>query len=62
MNIYGDMRTCIKCKMKADVVEKGKDYCAECWFQYFSGETIEQYEKRQNELEERRKKKNEDNS
>ena len=48
--------------MKADVVEKGKDYCAECWFQYFSGETIESYEKRKNELEERRKKKNEDNS
>ena len=43
--------------MKADVVEKGKDYCAECWFQYFSGETMEQYEKRQNELEERRRKK-----
>ena len=43
--------------MKADVVEKGKDYCAECWFQYFSGETMEQYEKRQNELEERRNKK-----
>jgi hypothetical protein len=31
MNIYGDMRTCIKCKNKADVVEKGKDYCASCW-------------------------------
>ena len=62
MNIYGDMRTCIKCKMKADVVEKGKDYCAECWFQYLSGETIDQYEKRQNELEERRRIKNEDNS
>ena len=44
--------------MKADVVEKGKDYCAECWFQYFFGETMEQYEKRQNELEERRKQKN----
>jgi len=55
MNIYGDMRTCIKCKNKADVVEKGKDYCASCWFKYFSGETIEEYEKRNNELEQARK-------
>lgn len=55
MNIYGDMRTCIKCKNKADVVEKGKNYCASCWFRYFSGETIEQYEKRNNELEQARK-------
>ena len=60
--MYGDIRTCIKCKNKADVVEKGKDYCASCWFRYFSGETMEQYEKRQNELEERRRKKYEDNS
>ena len=35
MNMYGDIRTCIKCKNKADVVEKGKDYCASCWFKYF---------------------------
>jgi len=55
MNMYGDIRTCIKCKNKADVVEKGKDYCASCWFRYFSGETIEQYEKRTNELEQARK-------
>ena len=55
MNMYGDIRTCIKCKNKADVVEKGKDYCASCWFKYFSGETIEQYEKRNNELEQARK-------
>ena len=59
MNIYGDMRTCIKCKNKADVVEKGKDYCAECWFRYFSGETIEQYEKRNKEIDiERERKRN----
>jgi hypothetical protein len=58
MNMYGDIRTCIKCKNKADVVEKGKDYCASCWFKYFSGETIEQYEKRTNELEQARKDKN----
>ena len=55
MNIYGDMRTCIKCKNKADVVEKGKDYCASCWFRYFSGETIEQYEKRVKQLDQARK-------
>ena len=40
MNIYGDYRICCKCKMKADVVERGKDYCADCWFKYFSGETL----------------------
>jgi len=55
--MYGDIRTCIKCKNKADVVEKGKDYCCDCWFRYFSGETIEQYEKRTNELEQARKNK-----
>ena len=56
-NIWMDKRICIRCKKKADVVEKGKDYCCDCWFQYFFGETMEQYEKRQNELEERKKKK-----
>ena len=50
-----DKRICVKCKNKADVVEKGKDYCCDCWFIYFSGETIEQYEKRNNELEQARK-------
>ena len=54
MNIYGDMRTCIKCKMKADVVEKGKDYCCDCWFKYFTGETMEQYEKKIKQLDELR--------
>ena len=54
-NIFMDIRTCIKCKNKADIVEKSKDYCASCWFRYFSGETIEQYEKRNNELEQARK-------
>mgnify|MGYP000200201275 CR=1 FL=1 len=54
-NIFLDIRTCIKCKNKADVVEKSKDYCAECWFKYYSGETIEQYEKRNNELKQARK-------
>ena len=61
MNIYGDMRTCIKCKNKADVVEKGKDYCASCWFRYFSGETIEQYEKRVKQLDQARKDKQKNN-
>nr|BAR18035.1 hypothetical protein [uncultured Mediterranean phage uvMED] len=55
MNIYGDMRTCIKCENKADVVEKGKDYCASCWFKYFSGESIEEYEKRVKQLDQARK-------
>ena len=45
--MYGDIRTCIKCKNKA--------YCAECWFKYFSGESIAEYEKRINELEQARK-------
>jgi len=55
MNMYGDVRQCIKCGMNADVVEKGKDYCASCWFKYFLGESIEEYEKRNNELEQARK-------
>jgi hypothetical protein len=58
-NIYLDIRTCIKCKNKADVVEKSKDYCASCWFKYFSGETIEEYEKRVKQLDQVRKDKNE---
>ena len=59
MNIYGDMTTCCRCKKKADVVEKGKHYCASCYFICFNGETIESYEKRKNELEERRRIKHE---
>ena len=55
--MYGDVRQCIKCNMNADIVEKGKDYCAECWFKYFSGESIAEYEKRINELEQARKNK-----
>jgi len=47
MNIYGDMKTCIKCDMKADVVESGKDYCAECWFKHFQGVSIKEYEDKQ---------------
>ena len=57
MNIFMDDRDCIRCKKKADVVEKGKDYCASCYFICFIGETIESYEKRKNELEEKRKQK-----
>ena len=45
--------------MKADVVERGKDYCADCWFKYFSGETLEQYEIRIKQLDDLRKDKNE---
>ena len=54
-NIYLDKRICIKCGMNADVVEKNKHYCCQCWFKYFSGESIEEYEKRNNELEQARK-------
>ena len=55
MNMYGDVRQCIKCGMNADIVEKGKDYFAECWFKYFSGESIEEYEKRVKQLDQARK-------
>ena len=41
-NIYGDIKICIKCKNHADVVEKGKDYCAECWFQHVEGKSIKE--------------------
>lgn len=50
-----DDRNCIRCKKKADVVERGKDYCASCYFICFIGETIEGYEKRINELEQARR-------
>ena len=51
MNIYGDMKICTKCDMKADVVENGKDYCAECWWKRFSntGTTLKNYEKKKQE-------------
>jgi hypothetical protein len=49
--MYGDIRTCIKCKNKADIVEKGKDFCASCYFKYYCGETIEEYENKNKELE-----------
>ena len=55
MNMYGDVRQCIKCGMNADIVEKGKNYCANCWFKYFSGESIEEYEKRVKQLDQVRK-------
>ena len=41
-NIYGDSKICIKCKNHADVVEKGKDYCAACWFKHCTNKTIEE--------------------
>ena len=58
MNMYGDVRQCVKCGMSADIIEKGKDYCASCWFKYFSGETIEEYEKRVKQLDQARNDKN----
>jgi len=56
--MYGDVRQCIKCGMNADIVEKGKNYCANCWFKYFSGESIEEYEKRVKQLDQARNDKN----
>ena len=56
--MYGDVRQCIKCDMNADIVEKGKNYCANCWFKYFSGESIEEYEKRVKQLDQVRNDKN----
>jgi hypothetical protein len=56
--MYGDVRQCIKCDMNADIVEKGKNYCANCWFKYFSGESIEEYEKRVKQLDQARNDKN----
>ena len=56
--MYGDVRQCIKCGMNADIVEKGKNYCANCWFKYFSGESIEEYEKRVKQLDQVRNDKN----
>jgi len=55
--MYGDVRQCVKCSMSADIVEKSKDYCASCWFRHFSGETIEEYEKRVKQLDQARKNK-----
>ena len=42
LNIYGDQRVCCKCKKKADVVEQGKDYCAEHFCQKTTGMTLDQ--------------------
>lgn len=41
INIYGDKRECHKCKKKADVVEKGKDYCCDCWALKYLGKSID---------------------
>jgi hypothetical protein len=37
--------------MKADVVENGKDYCAECWWESFSntGIKLKDYHKQEKE-------------
>ena len=61
-NIYGDYRICCKCEMKADVVENGNDLCASCYFKFHTNTTIEEYEKRNKEIDiEREKKRNEKN-
>ena len=31
INIFGDIRVCSKCGDPAVIVEKGKDFCAECY-------------------------------
>jgi len=54
-NIYLDYKICVKCGDPADVIESNKDYCCECWFKYFSGESIEEYEKRVKQLDQARK-------
>jgi hypothetical protein len=43
--MYGDYRTCFRCKKSADIVEKGKDYCADCYFICIIGKPIEEYER-----------------
>ena len=44
-NIYGDYKVCIKCKNHADVIEKGKNYCVECWFEHIEGKKFEDVKK-----------------
>ena len=53
-NIYGDFRVCYKCGMNADVVESGKDYCASCWFVNNTDMTIDEYERKNKDLEKER--------
>jgi hypothetical protein len=53
-NIYGDFRICYKCGMNADVVESGKDYCASCWFVNHTDMTIDEYERKNKDLEKER--------
>jgi hypothetical protein len=58
-NIYGDLRLCIKCGMNADVVENNNDFCAECYFKSHTNTTLEEYEKRNKEIDiERERKRN----
>jgi predicted amidophosphoribosyltransferase len=51
MNIYGDYKICRTCGMKADVIERGRDYCAECWFNMHSDRTFESIDKEIQESE-----------
>jgi hypothetical protein len=39
------IKLCIKCKDPADVIEKGKDYCVECWFEHIEGKKFEDVKK-----------------
>lgn len=55
-NIYGDLRLCFKCGMNADVVESGKDLCAECYFKLHTNTTLQEYESKNINISERKKK------
>ncbi len=50
INIYGDQRLCCKCKKKADVVEQGRDYCAEHYCQKSTGLTLDQLKQEMEKL------------
>jgi hypothetical protein len=42
-------------KLFGNIQKREIKNCAECWFKYFSGETLEQYEKRIKQLDDLRK-------
>ena len=50
-NIYGDTKPCIRCDNKSDVIEKGKPYCVECWFEHLEGKKFKDVEKQIEEEE-----------
>jgi len=50
-NIYGDTKPCIRCDNKSDVIEKGKPYCVECWFEHLEGKKFKDVQKQIEEEE-----------